>query len=355
MINNTPLLLVDLTINSIVNKLAFYSPFQVKNLFRSWSNKIYPRDYEINILFKFLNISSTESIVTYDFLMEKLYQAITIRNKSKKREKDKNINKAFYKYLKKTVGIEISDFIENEFIDFIFFHGSIGDRTYINGTSDIDILMGINTFKFNSCNDFKVFIKKLSILNSSLIKIDPLQHHGVTLLFDYQYNNYIKSYFPEELIKYGTFLKGNVKLKSTRQISHEKRVLELMKEDVKTLINSKKPMGYYSFKSIISTLLMIMIYKRQIRINFFGFKKEILELIMKGEENIERKLLVELTKFRSDLKYKSSISFINNLSFLNPLVIKALYQIESIIKFYLSKDFKKFNQTKKLIKSYLNE
>ena len=84
MINNTPLLLVDLTINSIVNKLAFYSPFQVKNLFRSWSNKIYPRDYEINILFKFLNISSTESIVTYDFLMEKLYQAITIRNKSKK-------------------------------------------------------------------------------------------------------------------------------------------------------------------------------------------------------------------------------------------------------------------------------
>ena len=32
MMNNTPLLLVDLTINSIVNKLAFYSPFQIKNL-----------------------------------------------------------------------------------------------------------------------------------------------------------------------------------------------------------------------------------------------------------------------------------------------------------------------------------
>ena len=74
MMNNSPLLLVDLTINSIVNKLAFYSPFQIKDLFRSWSNKIYPRDHEVNILFKFLNISSRESIDTYDFLMEKLYQ-----------------------------------------------------------------------------------------------------------------------------------------------------------------------------------------------------------------------------------------------------------------------------------------
>lgn len=353
--NSKSLLLVDLTINSIVNKLAFYSPFQIKNLFRSKSNNIYPRDYDINVLFKFLNISNSKSIVTYDYLIEKLYQAIKIRKKSKKREQDKNINKDFLKYLNENVGIEISDFIKNEFVDFIFFHGSVGDRTYIKGASDIDILIGINTFKFNSCNDFKIFLKEVSIFNYSLIKIDPLQHHGVMLLFDYQYNYYNKSYFPEELIKFGTFLKGNVKLKSVRQISVEKRVLELMKKDVEALINSKKPMGYYSFKSVISTLLMIMIYKRQININFFGFKKETLELIMNGEKNLEKKLLIELTKFRSKLRYKSSISFINNLNFFNPLFIKALYQIESIIKFNLSKDFKKFNQTKKIIKRYLNE
>lgn len=352
---NVSMLDVDLAINSIVNKLTFYSPFQRKNFFKSSSKRQYPKNYEVEILFKFLDIPYKSRTVSYNLLIEKLYNAISLRSTHKKNEKIKHINNEFLKYLKEKIKIDPSYLIENECVDFIFFHGSVGDKTFIQGASDIDILIGINTCNLTSLKDFKNLICQVSRFNISLLKTDPLQHHGVMFLFDYQYNNYIKSYFPEELIEFGTFLKGRVKLKSKRKIEIEKKFLEFLKKEVEHIINTKKFIGFYHFKSLISTLLMIMIFKRQINFNYYGYKKVILELIMNEENIIEKKLLSTLTNFRSELRYKSNISFLNHLKFLNPLYIKAAYQIESIIRFYFSDDKKKLNQTKKLIQSFLNE
>ena len=218
---NVSILDVDLSINSIVNKLTFYSPLQRKNFFRSSSRRVYPIDYDVEMLFKFLNIPLKGQTVSCNFLIEQLYHAISLRRNLKKKEHNKNYNIEFLKYLKEKIKIDPSYLIENECVDFLFFHGSLGDKTFIQGASDIDILIGVNTCNFSTFNDFKNLINQVSKFNISLLKTDPLQHHGVMFLFDYQYNNYIKSYFPEELIEFGTFLKGGVKLKSIRKIEIE--------------------------------------------------------------------------------------------------------------------------------------
>ena len=90
-------------------------------------------------------------------------------------------NKGFELYLLEN-GIINSDhlsFFESKSIDFVFFHGSVGDRSFKDGISDVDVVIGFNQKLIKSYNSFSEFILKLYNYNFHLFKVDSLQHHGI--------------------------------------------------------------------------------------------------------------------------------------------------------------------------------
>jgi hypothetical protein len=268
----------------------------------------------------------------YKILKKEFSQSKNLNSKALK------INQDFSLFLLKK-GIITKEhliFFESNFIEFVFFHGSVGDRSHIKGISDVDVVIGFNDNIVKSFSSFKENIYNLFKFNFHLFKTDCLQHHGFQSFFSFQKNMYYKHYFPEELINYGECLLGKFQTSSIRSIKHEKAVLnKMIKESLST--NKTYFLGNYKQKGLYSTILMIYIYKIQLMDGVFGFKPHILDLIYKNSDPIDEKILNRLTLFRSKFSYKSKIFVILNYFEDFPLLFRYLLIIESNIRYFLSK------------------
>ena len=247
-------------------------------------------------------------------------------------------NKGFELYLLEN-GIINSDhlsFFESKSIDFVFFHGSVGDRSFKDGISDVDVVIGFNQKLIKSYNSFSEFILKLYNYNFHLFKVDSLQHHGILSFFNFQTTSYFKHYLPEELIKHGETLKAKFSPSSVESKRLEKNALKTMINDSIEL-NRRIFLGNYKQKALYSTILMIYIYKIQLVEGVYGFKPHILDLVYKNSNITEKTILDKLSFFRLNFKYKSKISGILKYFTDYPLFYKYLLIFEGTFRYFFSK------------------
>lgn len=99
--------------------------------------------------------------------------------------------------------LDIKEYIEaNEvdkyIVDFII-HGSIATLDYIKGWSDLDAIIVIKNKTIQDPYLMRKFREKSLELDGFLYKIDPLQHHGILYLTEYDLKNYSNIYFPTNL------------------------------------------------------------------------------------------------------------------------------------------------------------
>lgn len=108
----------------------------------------------------------------------------------------------------------------NQYADFIIF-GSMATEDYVTEFSDTDIIMLLKDELFSSPKKIKWFKKRIHELNGLLLRIDPLQDHGIFTVLPSEINNYDQSVnIPLTVLKKG-FNLGNKDLEITFSLSDE--------------------------------------------------------------------------------------------------------------------------------------
>ena len=113
-------------------------------------------------------------------------------------------------------------------------------------------------------------------------------------------------------------------------------------------------LGAYKQKALYSTLLMIMIYRVQLKQGLFGFKPFILDLISKNSGPKEIKLLKRLTLFRLKSSYISMFSAVLNYFEEFPFLFKFILIAESKLRYFTSKRLFFHIRNRALIGDFLN-
>jgi predicted nucleotidyltransferase len=93
-----------------------------------------------------------------------------------------------------------------EYLSGFYIHGSFATKDYVEGWSDVDTTAIVS--KRTLSNPVKIIElrDRLYLLRKFFYKIDPLQHHGVILISEYDLDRYCQAYFPTEIFRYSNSL-----------------------------------------------------------------------------------------------------------------------------------------------------
>ena len=176
---------------------------------------------------------------------------------SKRKKKEIFINLNNYnkkKYLKKDKSYlkpidDISNYLKkeklNKYFKYFLVHGSLADKKYIKGWSDVDTFVVIKDRILKSKKKILFLKKKIKYLYKFFFKICPLQHHGLIIFSEHDINNYSNFFLPVEAIKKNINLLDNKKnIKITILKEENNFLLEDLKDRMKLLISAKKSGTY---------------------------------------------------------------------------------------------------------------
>lgn len=169
---------LQISTNSLINLLLQQKS---KNIFTVY------KYYNINTIINQIN-ESLKQLPILDNECEKIH----IEDINKKQP---SYVKKVFKEIKSNAKLYLSQYINK-----IIIHGSYADDSYIYGWSDLDVIIVLNKNTFNNSNlvnDLKYFHN----LESSLYKLDPLQHHGIQYITEFDLLYYPDIYYPSNLLK----------------------------------------------------------------------------------------------------------------------------------------------------------
>ena len=140
--------------------------------------------------------------------IEKMYEKFYKKSKVKCKSTIKNIkplkeisDSNFLQPLREFKSYVNKNFTEKEIFG-VYLHGSLATRDYINNYSDFDALIILKKDMLASKKSLKKIKKKIVKANSFLYLLDPLQHHNLFIITEYDLNYYFEPIFPLELFKY---------------------------------------------------------------------------------------------------------------------------------------------------------
>ena len=112
---------------------------------------------------------------------------------------------------------KISRSMENG-IEGLYLHGSLATNDFVKGWSDCDTLCVVSTDTLKSPKRLLSLRSQLIRMRGYCCQIDPLQHHGASIITKYDLDSYPQTYFPLPLFDYAkSFGKDNVKEVRLRQ------------------------------------------------------------------------------------------------------------------------------------------
>ena len=97
------------------------------------------------------------------------------------------------------------------YFKFFLIHGSMADKKYIQGWSDVDTFVVIKNSVLRSRKKILFLKKKILYLYKFFFKICPLQHHGLIIFSEHDLINYSNNFLPIAAIKKNINLLDNKK------------------------------------------------------------------------------------------------------------------------------------------------
>jgi hypothetical protein len=94
------------------------------------------------------------------------------------------------------------------FVSHFFVHGSLATRDYIKGWSDVDALVVVNKETIDDPAELTKLRKLCLPAHQYLIGIDPLQHHGLQFITDYDLKAYPSTFLPPGVLNNAVSLSG---------------------------------------------------------------------------------------------------------------------------------------------------
>ncbi|QKJ22272.1 nucleotidyltransferase domain-containing protein [Poseidonibacter lekithochrous] len=224
--NNNDLIFKDLIYR------VFYEPYYLKEIlsFNKYG-KIIEKEFE-NLLNKTIssNEQLSEYIINYYFQdKKKIDKNLKKTSLNLKTSITKSIYSSYINDINKFI---IGNNLE-QFADFILF-GSLATDDFVKEFSDIDMVCFIKDSVFESPYSFNFFQEKMYQLNGLLLRIDPLQNHGVFIVLPYEKLNYKESLnIPLEVLTKGILL------------GSKKKTIELLVNNDSSFQDSKKYLSDY--------------------------------------------------------------------------------------------------------------
>lgn len=84
----------------------------------------------------------------------------------------------------------------NKYFKYFLIHGSLADKKYIKGWSDVDTFVVIKDSILKSNKQLLHLKKKIKLLYKFFFQICPLQHHGLIIFTESDLENYSNNYLP---------------------------------------------------------------------------------------------------------------------------------------------------------------
>lgn len=132
-----------------------------------------------------------------------------------------------------------------EYFKYFLIHGSLADKKYVKGWSDVDTFVVIKNSVFKSKKKIFFLKKKIKYLYKFFYNICPLQHHGLIIFSEYDQNNYSKNYLPLEALKKNiNLLDKKKKLKIFILKDKNELLINDIKNRIKLLKEAKKSGKY---------------------------------------------------------------------------------------------------------------
>ena len=223
-----------------------------------------------------------------------------------------------------------------------YLHGSLATRDYVKGWSDVDTLSIISKKTISNPNALLELRYRFYYMRYFFYKIDPLQHHGSTIMSEYDMENYCQAYFPVTIFKHAkSFFKDDKVSKfNARDFSSEAlRSLFWHVSYFRKINSTKFNPGSYETKTLLHYITLFPAIYLQAKGNPM-YKKFTFDVAKEDFEKEDWQIIDDISSMRRDWKSNGILPFINLFSRINPLLY---YQINS--RFIdLFKDIKEENK-----------
>ncbi len=235
-----------------------------------------------------------------------------------------------------------------------YLHGSLATIDYVKGWSDVDTLSIISKKTISNPNALLELRNMFYYMRYFFYRIDPLQHHGSTIISEYDMENYCQAYFPTAIFKYSkSFLKNDKAIKfSARDFSSEALRSLFWHVSYFRKINSINfSPGIYETKTLLHYITLFPAIYLQAKGKPM-YKKFAFNIAKKDFKKEDWKVIDDISSIRRNWNSSGVFPFINLFSGMNPLLY---YQINSRLM-DLFKDIKKENKIgiKDITKGMLN-
>ena len=132
-----------------------------------------------------------------------------------------------------------------DYFKFFLIHGSMADKKYIQGWSDVDTFVVIKNSVLRSRKKILFLKKKISYLYKFFFKICALQHHGLIVFSEYDLKNYLNNFLPIAAIEKNINLLDNKKKLKVRVFPEVNKFLYEDIQDRLELLKIANRIGKY--------------------------------------------------------------------------------------------------------------
>jgi len=211
-----------------------------------------------------------------------------------------------------------------------YLHGSFATKDYIPGWSDVDTTAIISKETIKNPKKLIELRNKLYYLRKFFYKIDPLQHHGVIAISEYEMENYCQDYFPVPVFNYSKSLFRNDKAMDFKVRDYKNESLQKLFWFVsyfRKLNFEKKINSSYDIKNLLHSATLFPTLYLQTKGNLM-YKKFSFSKAKKGFKKQEWEIIDNISSLRSNWRSFSVLPFVELLANINPLLY---YQINAKI------------------------
>ena len=160
--------------------------------------------------------------------------------------------------------IKLVNFLKREgienYVDMFGIHGSFSTHDYVQGMSDLDLIIILNDLTLNDPKKLETLHRIIYESQHFNIQIDRYQHHGPFALTPLDLDYYPETYFPLILFNYTTQIFGKKTYKfSIRNEEAEKEKILLNTLNIIESYDINKKINSYEFKIFFQTLQLLPI------------------------------------------------------------------------------------------------
>ncbi len=216
---------------------------------------------------------------------------------------------------------KISRIIEND-VEGLYLHGSLATNDFVKGWSDCDTLCIVSADTLKSPKRLLSLRSQLIKVRSLCYRIDPLQHHGTTIVSEYDLDSYPQTYFPLPLFDYtksfGKDAIGEMRLRQHSTFSYAKlfwfvSCFRRMHEEKNRSLNA------YETKNLLHLIALFPSLYLQAK-DVFVYKKFSFNVPKKDFSRELWQPIEEMTRIRSRWKQLPIYPGIRGYAKLNPFV-----------------------------------